>query len=135
MNSLVENWKLDVFLDTWLVKSWRLLWVLSRRCVYFSEVNWALNFGREFDHQKSFVFFQVGFIPCKFEQKLQGMESKEKEKDEKHTEKLFRKNPKNSTALLCEKTKCWHRHPYNIWEEWQKLMQPIRITNVPNATN
>ena len=31
-----------------------------------------------------FVFFcQVGFIPCKFEQKLQGMESKEKEKEDK----------------------------------------------------
>ena len=41
-------------------------------------------------------FFQMGFIPCKAEQPLQGMElqEKEEEKDEKDMGKLFRKNPK-----------------------------------------
>ena len=41
---------------------------------------------------KQTFFKKLGFSPCKTEQPLQGM--KIQAKYEKHTEKLFRKNPK-----------------------------------------
>ena len=46
------------------------------------------------------VFFQLEFTTRKHEQSLQGKEFQEKEeKDEKHIEKLFRKNAKMTGAF------------------------------------
>ena len=38
------------------------------------------------------MYLKLGFNPCKAEQPLQTMELQEKEKDEKHLRKRFRKN-------------------------------------------
>ena len=43
---------------------------------------------------KRAMWFALSKDQCKAEQLLQGTELQEKEKDQRHIEKLFRKNPK-----------------------------------------
>ena len=42
--------------------------------------------------------FQLGFTSCKAEQTRQGMELQEENQDEKHIEKMIRKNPRIKSA-------------------------------------
>ena len=55
----------------------------------YTEVNSERCSGKE-------CFFLLGFAACKTEKPLQGMklQEKDKEKEENHVGKLFRKNPK-----------------------------------------